>query len=314
MDNQRVVSLGGGHGLAATLTAMRGITSNLTAVVTVADNGGSSGRLRAEFGSLPPGDLRMALAALCSDDEWGRGWAEVLQYRFKGEGELKGHSLGNLLMIALWDIDGDPVHGIREVGNLLRIIGQVLPMSLDPLDIEGTFNTSFGRKIVRGQIEVATAKGHIESLRLIPENPRVTPEVLSALAIADWITVGPGSWFSSVMPHFLLPELAAAVMQSAAKRIMVLNLPEPESVDEFAGSSAADHLDFILQHSPELRIDYAVVDPAAVEVNSRLQGLVEGLGGELIVAPLSQSPGSYHHDVEKLRSVFTHIMERTLLR
>ena len=314
MDNQRVVSLGGGHGLAATLTAMRGITSNLTAVVTVADNGGSSGRLRAEFGSLPPGDLRMALAALCSDDEWGRGWAEVLQYRFKGEGELKGHSLGNLLMIALWDIDGDPVHGIREVGNLLRIIGQVLPMSLDPLDIEGTFNTSFGRKIVRGQIEVATAKGHIESLRLIPENPRVTPEVLSALASADWITVGPGSWFSSVMPHFLLPELAAAVMQSAAKRIMVLNLPEPESVDEFAGSSAADHLDFILQHSPELRIDYAVVDPAAVEVNSRLQGLVEGLGGELIVAPLSQSPGSYHHDVEKLRSVFTHIMERTLLR
>ena len=314
MDNQRVVSLGGGHGLAATLTAMRGITSNLTAVVTVADNGGSSGRLRAEFGSLPPGDLRMALAALCSDDEWGRGWAEVLQYRFKGEGELKGHSLGNLLMIALWDIDGDPVHGIREVGNLLRIIGQVLPMSLDPLDIEGTFNTSFGRKIVRGQIEVATAKGHIESLRLIPENPRVTPEVLSALASADWITVGPGSWFSSVMPHFLLPELAAAVMQSAAKRIMVLNLPEPESVDEFAGSSAADHLDFILQHSPELRIDYAVVDPSAVEVNSRLQGLVEGLGGELIVAPLSQSPGSYHHDVEKLRSVFTHIMERTLLR
>ena len=314
MDNQRVVSLGGGHGLAATLTAMRAITSNLTAVVTVADNGGSSGRLRAEFGSLPPGDLRMALAALCSDDEWGRGWAEVLQYRFKGEGELKGHSLGNLLMIALWDIDGDPVHGIREVGNLLRIIGQVLPMSLDPLDIEGTFNTSFGRKIVRGQIEVATAKGHIESLRLIPENPRVTPEVLSALASADWITVGPGSWFSSVMPHFLLPELAAAVMQSAAKRIMVLNLPEPESVDEFAGSSAADHLDFILQHSPELRIDYAVVDPAAVEVNSRLQGLVEGLGGELIVAPLSQSPGSYHHDVEKLRSVFTHIMERTLLR
>ena len=314
MDNQRVVSLGGGHGLAATLTAVRGITSNLTAVVTVADNGGSSGRLRAEFGSLPPGDLRMALAALCSDDEWGRGWAEVLQYRFKGEGELKGHSLGNLLMIALWDIDGDPVHGIREVGNLLRIIGQVLPMSLDPLDIEGTFNTSFGRKIVRGQIEVATAKGHIESLRLIPENPRVTPEVLSALASADWITVGPGSWFSSVMPHFLLPELAAAVMQSAAKRIMVLNLPEPESVDEFAGSSAADHLDFILQHSPELRIDYAVVDPAAVEVNSRLQGLVEGLGGELIVAPLTQSPGRYHHDVEKLRSVFTHIMERTLLR
>jgi len=314
MIDQKVVSLGGGHGLAATLNAMRGITTNITAVVTVADNGGSSGRLRHEFGSLPPGDLRMALAALCSDDEWGRGWAEVMQYRFQGTSELKGHALGNLLMMALWDIDGDPVHGVRQVGNLLRIVGEVLPMSLDPLDIEGTFNTSYGRKIVRGQVEVATTKGRIESLRLIPENPRVTPEVLAALRAADWITMGPGSWFSSVMPHLLLPELAEAVIASPAKRIIVLNLPEPETVDEFAGSSAADHLDFIVQHLPNFRIDYALVDPAAVEVNSRLQGLVEGLGGELVVAPLSQSPGSYHHDIEKLRSAFAHIMERTLLR
>jgi uncharacterized cofD-like protein len=314
MQNQRVVSLGGGHGLAATLTAMRAVTSNITAVVTVADNGGSSGRLRNEFGSLPPGDLRMALAALCSDDEWGRGWAEVMQFRFGGSGELKGHALGNLLLMALWDIDGDPVRGIRQVGNLLRIIGEVLPMSLDPLDIEGTFSSAYGRKIVRGQVEVATTKGHIESLRLIPENPRVTPQVLTALQEADVITVGPGSWFSSVMPHLLLPELANAVMSSHAKRIMVLNLPEPETVDEFAGSSAADHLEFILQHLPNFKMDFAVVDPSAVEVNSRLKGLVEGLGGELVVAPLAQSPGSYHHDVEKLRSVFTHIMERTLIK
>ena len=250
MGEQKVVSLGGGHGLAATLTALRGVTSEITAVVTVADNGGSSGRLRNEFGSLPPGDLRMALAALCSDDEWGRGWAEVMQYRFHGGGELSGHALGNLLMMALWDMDGDAVRGIRQVGNLLRIVGEVLPMSLDPLDIEGTFNTSYGRKIVRGQVEVATTKGRIESLRLIPENPRVTPQVLSALGKAEWVTIGPGSWFSSVMPHLLLPELAQAVVASAAKRIMVLNLPEPDSVDEFAGSSAADHLEFILLHLP----------------------------------------------------------------
>ncbi len=309
MGEQKVVSLGGGHGLAATLTALRGVTSEITAVVTVADNGGSSGRLRNEFGSLPPGDLRMALAALCSDDEWGRGWAEVMQYRFQGGGELSGHALGNLLMMALWDMDGDAVRGIRQVGNLLRIVGEVLPMSLDPLDIEGTFNTSYGRKIVRGQVEVATTKGRIESLRLIPENPRVTPQVLSALGNAEWVTIGPGSWFSSVMPHLLLPELAQAVVASPAKRIIVLNLPEPDSVDEFAGSSAADHLEFILQHLPKLRIDYAIVDPSASESAPKLKGLVEGLGGELVVAPLSQSPGSYHHDVKKLRSVFAHIME-----
>lgn len=308
MDNPRVVSLGGGHGLAATLTALRGVTSEITAVVTVADNGGSSGRLRNEFGSLPPGDLRMALAALCSDDEWGRGWAQVMQYRFQGDGELSGHSLGNLLLIALWDMDGDTVRGIRQVGKLLGITGEVLPMSLDPLDIEGTFNTSYGRKIVRGQVEVATTKGRIESLRLIPESPRTTPQVLDALRRAEWITIGPGSWFSSVMPHLLLPELSQAVVTSPAKRVMVLNLPEPDSLDEFAGSSAADHLEFILQHSPKLRIDYAIVDPSATGGSRKLKELVEGLGGELVEVPLSESPGSYHHDVRKLRSLFSHIM------
>jgi uncharacterized cofD-like protein len=308
MTNPRVVALGGGHGLASTLKALRGVSSEITAVVTVADNGGSSGRLRAEFGSLPPGDLRMALAALCGEDEWGRGWAEVMQYRFHGSGELGGHSLGNLLLIALWDLDGDTVRGIREVGSLLRIIGQVLPMSLDPLDIEGTFDTAYGRKVVRGQVEVATTKGRIESLRLIPENPRVTPQVLVALRAAQWITIGPGSWFSSVMPHLLIPELAHAVISSPAKRIMVLNLPEPDSADEFAGSSAADHLDFILQHLPKLQIDFAIVDPAATGANLKLKGLVESLGGQLIVAPLSESPGSYHHDVRKLRTLFAHII------
>jgi 2-phospho-L-lactate transferase/gluconeogenesis factor (CofD/UPF0052 family) len=111
------------------------------------------------------------------------------------------------------------------------------------------------------------------------------------------------------MPHLLLSELADAVVSSPAKRIMVLNLPEPDSVDEFAGSSAADHLDFVLAHTPQLRIDYAIVDPTAIEKNSKLQGMVEGLGGELLIAPLAQSPGSYHHDVKKLRSVFAHIIE-----
>src|ERR1019366_2327992 len=109
-------------------------------------------------------------------------------------------------------------------------------------------------------------------------------------------------------------ELVASVINSKAKRVLVLNLPEPESANEFAGSSAPDHLDFILHHVPELRIDYAIVDPSAIEIDSRLKGLVEGLGGELVVSPLAKAPGSYHHDVEKLRSVFAHIMEPTLLR
>ena len=111
ISDPKVVALGGGHGLAATLGALRGITNNITAVVTVADNGGSSGRLRSEFPIMPPGDLRMALAALCADDEWGRNWAEIMQYRFTSNGEMNGHAIGNLLLAALWDRDEDVVVG-----------------------------------------------------------------------------------------------------------------------------------------------------------------------------------------------------------
>jgi len=124
-----VVALGGGHGLAASLTALRNVTTDLTAVVTVADNGGSSGRLRDEFGVLPPGDLRMALAALCGDDRWGQTWARVLQHRFASEGEMHGHSMGNLLIVTLWDLLHDHVDGLDWVAGLLGARGRVLPMA-----------------------------------------------------------------------------------------------------------------------------------------------------------------------------------------
>ena len=130
-----MVAFGGGHGLAASLSALRRVTDDLTAIVTVADNGGSSGRLRKEFGALPPGDLRMALAALCGDDEWGTTWARVVQHRFGGDGDLAGHSLGNLLIAGLWDLLGDPVAGLDWVGRLLRVTGRVLPMAAVPMDL-----------------------------------------------------------------------------------------------------------------------------------------------------------------------------------
>jgi uncharacterized cofD-like protein len=138
--NPRVICLGGGHGLAATLSAVRKITTEITAIVTVADNGGSSGRLREEFPIFPPGDLRMALAALCGDDQWGRSWADILQYRFTSNGPLDGHAVGNLLLAALWDRDADPVAGLDRVAELLKVVGRVLPMASVPLDIEATFD------------------------------------------------------------------------------------------------------------------------------------------------------------------------------
>ena len=131
----KVVALGGGHGLFASLSALRRVTGDLTAVVTVADDGGSSGRLRREFGVLPPGDLRMALAALCGDDEWGTTWSRVVQHRFAGEGDLRGHAVGNLLIVALWELLGDPVAGLDWVGRLLGAHGRVLPMASVPLDL-----------------------------------------------------------------------------------------------------------------------------------------------------------------------------------
>jgi uncharacterized cofD-like protein len=188
----KVVALGGGHGLAATLTALRQLTHQLTAIVTVADNGGSSGRLREEFPIFPPGDLRMALAALCADDEWGRTWAQIMQHRFESNGELNGHAMGNLLLASMWNAGDDPVVALDRVGQLLKVIGRVLPMANVALDIEGTFNTSTGRIVVRGQKEVATAKGRIESLRIIPEDPPARSEALDAIAEAEWITMGPG--------------------------------------------------------------------------------------------------------------------------
>lgn len=310
----KVVAMGGGHGLAVTLNALRPLTSEITAVVTVADNGGSSGRLRREFNSLPPGDLRMALAALCGDDAWGRGWAEIMQYRFSSNGEMDGHAIGNLLLTALWDRDGDPVRGLDQVAELLKVVGRVLPMAIEPLDIEGTFATTDGRAIVRGQVEVATARGRVESLRLIPEKPRATPQALLAIENADWLTFGPGSWFSSVMPHFLLAEQAEAIRKTKAKRIFILNLAEGDTGNEFAGYSPEEHLELVLSHIPDLVIDLAIADPATIPRNSALEALVRKCGGDLLVTELCEAPGSFHHDPKKLSSVFAHIFSATLLR
>ena len=309
MINPKVVSLGGGHGLAAMLSSLRTLTPNLTAIVTVADNGGSSGRLREEFNSLPPGDLRMALAALCGDDDWGRSWAEILQYRFTSDGHLDKHTVGNLLLTALWDRDGDFVAGLDRVGSLLRVVGRVLPMAAQPLDIEGTFQTSVGRIVVRGQKEVAIAKGRLESIRIIPENAPARPESIRAIEDADFITMGPGSWLTSVLPHLMVPAQRDALCASNAKKIILLNLDAHPSIvgDEFAGYTPEEHLKLLNKYAPSLRFDYVIADQSSNSEN--LEAVVEGYGGKLILSDLRRSPGAIYHDVAKLNSVFRHIFE-----
>lgn len=313
--SQKVVALGGGHGLAAVLTALRKVTPEITAIVTVADNGGSSGRLRDEFPILPPGDLRMALAALCADDEWGREWARIMQHRFTGDGPLRGHAVGNLLLAALWDRDADPVVGLDRVGSLLKVIGRVLPMASQPLDIEGTFTTPEGSEVIRGQAEVAIARGKLTALRIIPNDPPARDEALTAIAQADWITMGPGSWFSSVLPHLLVPMQREALSESHAKKIVILNLDATPELPghEYAGYSPEEHLALISEYAPGLRIDFVLADNSLVLDEFSLARAVERMGGKLLVADLRQGSGSVHHDADKLALHFGHIMTQSLV-
>ncbi len=308
----RVVALGGGHGLAASLKALRRVTNRLTAVVTVADDGGSSGRLRREFDILPPGDLRMALAALCGDDEEGRLWADVLQSRFGGSGPLAGHAIGNLLIAGLWERLHDPVAGLDMVGRLLDVQGRVLPMSAVPLEIEADVigldkEHPDEVSVVRGQAKVAVTPGRVVSVRLVPGSPPACPETLDAVTSADFLVLGPGSWFTSVIPHLLVPELAQAIIETPAQRILTLNLAP---ADETEGYTAAEHIETLAAHAPTLRLDAIVCDPSFVERDRYVETYARALGAELVVAPVRAKDGSARHDPHRLAAVFADLMGR----
>ncbi|EFQ84118.1 hypothetical protein HMPREF0063_10834 [Aeromicrobium marinum DSM 15272] len=302
----RVVALGGGHGLAASLTALRRVTTKLTGVVTVADNGGSSGRLRRELDILPPGDLRMALAALSGDDERGERWVGVLQHRFGGDGPLAGHALGNLLIAAIWDILGEHVAGLDLVGELLGSQGRVLPMAAVPLDIEADVHLDAAPDrltVVRGQAEVATVAGQVVAVRLDPADPPACPEAVQAVTAADWVVVGPGSWFTSVMPTLLVPALRDALVSTSARRLLVLNLAGDA---ETAGMRPTDHLEVLAAHAPDLRLDAVLADSSMVD--DHLGRAAGELGAELVVADVARARGVDQHDPGRLAGAFSRLL------
>ncbi|MEO6204261.1 MAG: uridine diphosphate-N-acetylglucosamine-binding protein YvcK [Mycobacteriales bacterium] len=308
MTGPKVVALGGGHGLAASLQALRRVTEQLTAVVTVADDGGSSGRLRDELDALPPGDLRMALVALASDDSWGSTWERVLQHRFAGDGPLGGHAVGNLLLAGLAESTGDPVVALDLVGKVLGCTGRVLPMSPVPLQICATVTAQDGSSgEVAGQVAVATASGVITDVRLSPVDPPACKEAVSAVDEADWVIFGPGSWFTSVLPHLLVPELRQALVRTQGRRLVVLNLV-PQT-GETEGFSPEAHLDVLTAHSPDLRLDVVLADEAAVVDRRGLMASVESAGGRLVLAPLAVTDGSPRHDPSRLASAYAQIFE-----
>jgi len=315
---QSVVAMGGGHGLHASLSALRRlvdelVVDDLTAIVTVADNGGSSGRLRGEFDVLPPGDLRMALAALCGNDDWGQTWSRVLQHRFAGDGEMNGHNLGNLLIVGLWELLGDHVDALDYVGRLLGATGRVLPMALTPMDITAEVrgldpHDPEALTSVRGQVEVATTDGVIDSIALVPADPPAAPQAIEAIAEADWVVLGPGSWFTSVIPHLLVPALRRALVSTDARIVVVLNLVD--EAGETTGFGPADHLAVLASHAPDLKVHTVLVDGhGPPDELAELEQLVAAYGASLAVHDVADAPGSARHDPAKLATAFATIIE-----
>ncbi|WP_111767259.1 uridine diphosphate-N-acetylglucosamine-binding protein YvcK [Nakamurella deserti] len=281
------------------LRALVRLDVDITAVVTVADDGGSSGRLRREMPTMvPPGDLRMALGALSRDDEDGMLWGRTFQHRFEGSGVLAGHPVGNLLLVGLMEVTGDPVTALDTAAELLHARGRVLPMSRHPLDIvadvTGLDDDPRAVRQIRGQVAVATTPGTVQRIFVEPALAPACPEAVAAIRDADVVTLGPGSWMTSVLPHLLLHDLASALSQTPASRVVVLNLePQPGETDDF---SQEQHLDVLVRYAPDFRIDTVLAHTGAVVLPQRLARAVHRAGAELVVAPVGDPSGAPRHD------------------
>ncbi len=301
----KAVALGGGHGLAATLRALRLLTDELTAVVGVSDNGGSSGRLRDEFGILPPGDLRMALTALCDEKE--SEWGELLQFRFAGAGALSGHAVGNLLIAALWQSRGGIVPGLDAVCKLLNAHGRVLPLALSPMDLVAEVKTSTGAiEEISGQVAIATTEHRVQRIKFDAQSVELCAETLQAIEEAELLVMGPGSWFTSVLTHLAVPEVSDAFSRSNAKKILILNLVSQSGETE--GFSPVEHLDALAQTNPTINFDMVLVDERHESEELRLAA--EKLGAQVFGRPLAEPLNLAKHEPKALARAIADSFER----
>ena len=246
----RVVAIGGGHGLSVLLRGLKEHTRNITAVVTVADDGGSSGRLREKLGILPPGDIRNCLAALSNDEAL---LTQLFQYRFSGAPELEGHSFGNLFITALTEITGSFEEAIAESGRALSVSGRVLPSTLHDVRLVADMRLPYVLNEVRvqGESRIPEMAGRVKRVWLDPNNPPAFPPVLQALLNAELIVIGPGSLYTSLLPNLLVPDLLAAVRASRALKVYVCNIAT--QVGETDLYSCYDHVRALEEHvGPDL--------------------------------------------------------------
>lgn len=301
----RIVVVGGGTGLSNLLVGLKQYTSNLTAVVTVADDGGSSGRLRKDFGVLPPGDIRNCLVALSTQEAVLN---ELFQYRFKGKGALQGHNFGNLFITAMTEITGDFGRAVEESSRVLATRGTVLPVSFDTMTLQARLKNG---RVVTGESTIGHSTSPIARLSLKEKNVRPNREALKAILEADAIILGPGSLYTSVLPNLLIPQVAENIALSRATKIYVCNvMTQPGETDHY---TAADHVRALFQHTAPDFVHYVVVnkepiparlldkyaksgqEPVVVDAEE-----VEAMGPRLVRANLLHRDDFVRHHPDKL--------------
>ena len=307
INEPAIVVIGGGTGLSVLLKGLKQYTSRITAMVTVSDDGGSSGRLRSELGVLPPGDIRNCLVALAETETLMN---KVFQHRFLQGGSLQGHNLGNLLLVAMTEITGDFILAIREVSKVLAVRGKVLPATLEPVILGGIM--ADGNQVI-GETAIRDYPASIKEIYLIPECGPL-PETLQAINEADAIIIGPGSLYTSIIPNLLVKGVIEAIADSRAPKFYISNIMTEEGeTDNF---TAADHLRVMQKHTGKQIIDYAVVNSGkldeerlkryieekAVPVRSSLDEITK-MGINIIERDLVSDTEVAWHDADKLARV-----------
>lgn len=306
----RVVVIGGGTGMPVLLRGLKELTSNLTAIVTVADDGGSSGRLRGELGILPPGDIRNCLIALATTEPL---LEQLFQYRFNTDSQLDGHSFGNLFIAAMSEITGDFEAAVKESSKVLAVRGRVLPVTLDNIGLGAELVDG---RVVYGESNITADPVAIKKVHILPADVTPLPEALLALQEADAIVLGPGSLYTSVIPNLLVPGIAQAIADSNATKIYACNVMTQPG--ETTGYTASDHLRAILQHTTPELVDYVLVNTAAIEPALLQRYQAEGaepvvidadglrqLGAKVVADELITQEDVVRHDSQRLaRAVF----------
>jgi uncharacterized cofD-like protein len=262
-NGPKIVVIGGGTGLGTILRGLKELTSHLTAIVAVGDDGGSSGRLRREFGILPPGDIRSCLVAMANLEPL---MERLMQYRFSGDSPLAGHNFGNLFLTAMTDITGDFEAAIKESSKVLAVRGQVLPATLENITLKAEL---IDGSFVYGESKISRSKAPIKRLYIEPEGSRPVPEALNAIMEADVIIIGPGSLYTSTIPNLLVKEIAEAIKMAPALKVYICNaMTQPGETDDY---TASDHIKAIFSHSGDGLMDIALVntEPIPPEILAR---------------------------------------------